>query len=221
MKMFRSLRDRSLPLLEVREALTRLADRLSPELQRGINKELMIYQQRMRSMLARFPHQKIQRLLDLTAANMAPAEREMFHLQTACLHELCQKYAEDIRGLFKSVIRSLLRKFIEVEIFFQSKTFEKNVKDIMLKVNDLEKTLDMIVSHRNLENKNLLVTQILTLVSKKDAEMIAELEDEIKTIVRVQVHLKFDIFEIGLFFIKTINLGQRVFLRNNRAVQPY
>ena len=110
----------------------------------------------------------------------------MFHLQTACLHELCQKYSEDIRGLFKSVIRSLLRKFIEVEIFFQSKTFEKNVKDIMLKVNDLEKTLDMIVSHRNLENKNLLVTQILTLVSKKDAEMIAELEEEIKTIASMR-----------------------------------
>ena len=64
--MFTSLRNRALPLLEVKEAMTRLSDRIPTELERGINKELNIYQQRMRSMLARFPYQKIQRLLDVT-----------------------------------------------------------------------------------------------------------------------------------------------------------
>ena len=39
MRMFSALRDRSLPLLEVKEAMTRLSGRLTPELQRGINKE--------------------------------------------------------------------------------------------------------------------------------------------------------------------------------------
>ena len=73
---------------------------------------------------------------------MSPQEREMFYLQTAGLHELCKKYSEDIRGLLKSVIRSILVKFITVEKYFQSKTFEKNVKDIMLKVGDLEQTLE-------------------------------------------------------------------------------
>lgn len=184
--MFSALRDRSLPLLEVKEAMTRLSGRLSGDLQRGINKELLIYQQRMRSMLARFPYQKIQRLLDVTAAPMSLSEREMFYLHTAGLHELCKKYSEDIRGLLKSVIRSILVKFITVEKYFQSKTFEKNVKDIMLKVGDLSQTLDMILSHRNLENKTKVITQVLMLISKTDAEMIAELEDELQTIASMR-----------------------------------
>jgi len=187
--MFAALRDRALPLLEVKEAMTRLSGRLSSDLQRGINKELLIYQQRMRSMLARFPYQKIQRLLDVSAATMTASEREMFFLNTAGLHELCKKYSEDIRGLLKSTIRSILVKFITVEKYFQSKTFEKNVKDIMLKGDikgDLNKTLDMIISHRNLENKTKLITQVLTLISKKDAEMIAELEEELQTIASMR-----------------------------------
>ena len=112
------------------------------------------------------------------AAPMAQTERELFFLTTAPLHELCKKYSEDIRGLLKSVIRSLLQKFIDTEKYFQSKTFEKNAKDILLKVGDLNQTLDMIISHSNLENKTKLIAQILTLISKKDAEMIAELEGQ-------------------------------------------
>ena len=104
--LFSSLRNRALPLLEVKEAMTRISGRLPNELERGINKELMIYQQRMRSMLARFPYQKIQRLLDMTANNLSPAERELFYLNTQNLYELCKKYSEDIRGLKKERLKN-------------------------------------------------------------------------------------------------------------------
>ena len=97
-----------MPLLEVKEAMTRISGRLPSELERGINKELMIYQQRMRSMLARFPYQKIQRLLDMTANNLSPAERELFYLNTQNLYELCKKYSEDIRGLKKERLKNIM-----------------------------------------------------------------------------------------------------------------
>ena len=44
----------------------------------------------------------------------------------------------------------------------------------------------MIISHRNLVNKTELITQVLTLVSKKDAEMVAELEEELQTIAAMR-----------------------------------
>ena len=188
--LFLSLRNRALPLLEVKEAMTRLSGRLHGDLERGINKELMIYQQRMRSMLARFPHQKIQRLLDVTAGGLSAQEREMFYINSAPLYDLCRKYSEDIRGLKKQLVKKFFQQFVEVEKCFQQRTFERNVFHL-LQQRPIDDTLEACFSHRNLQAKTLLITSLLEHVQKRDADMVADLESELQQMAQLKSRVSY------------------------------
>ena len=187
--LFLALRNRALPLLEVKEAMTRLSGRLPADLERGINKELMIYQQRMRSMLARFPHQKIQRLLDMTASGLSSTEREMFYINTAPLYDLCRKYCEDTRGLKKQLVKKFFHQFVEVEKCFQQRTYERNVFHL-LQQRPIDDVLETCFSHRNLQAKTILITALLEHVQKKDADMVADLEVELQQMAQLKYATK-------------------------------
>ena len=66
----------------------------------------------------------------------------------------------------------MLTKFTEVEKHFQSRTFEKSVKEILIKNEDIDKTTEMILSHRNRIEKSKLIDEILNALLKHDGEMI-------------------------------------------------
>ena len=187
--LFKSLHNRALPYLEIKEAMTRISGRLPADLEFGINRELIIYQKRMGSILARFPHQKIQRLLDQTASNLSPSERQLFYHNTNNLYELCKKYSEDLRGLKKNIVKHILFEFIKVERCFQMGIFERNVFHILQKI-PLEEVLTTIISHRNIEIKNILVISLLEILQKKDGEMIIELDDELQQLTQLKYTTK-------------------------------
>jgi len=66
----------------------------------------------------------------------------------------------------------MLLKFTEVEKHFQSRTFEKSVKEILIKNEDVDKTTEIILSHRNRIEKSKLIDEILNVLLKHDGEMI-------------------------------------------------
>ena len=99
-------------------------------------------------------------------------ERTLHYVSVSQIHSLCQKYADDIRGLQKNVVKEMLLKFTEVEKHFQSRTFEKSVKEILIKNEDVDKTTEMILSHRNRIEKSKLIDEILNVLLKHDGEMI-------------------------------------------------
>ena len=111
--------------------------------------------------------------MNLYAAKITnPDDRNFHYVSVSQIETLCHKYVDDIRGLQKSVIKEMLKKFTDIEKHFQSKTFEKSVKEILIKNEDLDLTTKMILSHRNRIEKSKLIHEILNVLLKHDAEMI-------------------------------------------------
>ncbi|CAG5089581.1 Oidioi.mRNA.OKI2018_I69.PAR.g12270.t1.cds [Oikopleura dioica] len=186
-QMFAIFQNRRLPLYELREVMTRLSGRIPDELEGQINEELKRYGHRLGSMLTRFPSMRILKFMNLYAAKITnPDDRNFHYVSVSQIETLCHKYVDDIRGLQKSVIKEMLKKFTDIEKHFQSKTFEKSVKEILIKNEDLDLTTKMILSHRNRIEKSKLIHEILNVLLKHDAEMILEMQEEIDEVATLR-----------------------------------
>lgn len=123
-KFMSSLRDPSLPLLELQEVIASISGRIPAAVEKKIRRLMALYERNITSVLAQFPSQQIASVIDSHAASMQKKnERDGFFLATQGIVQLVQRYRNGIRGRMKTAVHDLLKQYYNVESQFQQGKF--------------------------------------------------------------------------------------------------
>jgi acetyl-CoA carboxylase/biotin carboxylase 1 len=162
-KFMSSLRDPSLPLLELQQVMASISGRIPPAVEKRIRRLMSLYERNITSVLAQFPSQQIASVIDSHAASMQKrAERDGFFLSTEGIVQLVQRYRNGIRGRMKVAVQELLRQYYDVESQFQQGSYDKCVALLREKhKDDMQVVLATIFSHSQVSKKNLLITMLI------------------------------------------------------------
>ncbi|KAI4455017.1 acetyl-coa carboxylase isoform a [Holotrichia oblita] len=162
-KFMASLRDPSLPLLELQEVIASISGRIPPAVEKKIRRLMSLYERNITSVLAQFPSQQIASVIDSHAANMNKrAERDGFFLATEGIVQLVQRYRNGIRGRMKAAVHDLLKQYFNVESQFQQGHYDKCVSALREKhKDDMALVSATIFSHGQVAKKNMLVTMLI------------------------------------------------------------
>uniref|UniRef100_A0AAQ4PDY4 acetyl-CoA carboxylase n=1 Tax=Gasterosteus aculeatus aculeatus TaxID=481459 RepID=A0AAQ4PDY4_GASAC len=177
--LMKTLRDPSLPLLELQDIITSLASRIPPSVEKDIRKVMAQYASNITSVLCQFPSQRIANILDSHAATLQrKSDREVFFMNTQSIVQLVQRYRSGIRGYMKSVVLDLLKKYLQVEIQFQQAHYDKCVINLREQHKpDMSPVLEYIFSHAQVSKKNILVIMLIDQLCGKDSMLADELMD--------------------------------------------
>ncbi|XP_012247167.1 acetyl-CoA carboxylase isoform X3 [Bombus impatiens] len=162
-KFMNSLRDPSLPLLELQEVIATISGRIPISVEKKIRKLMSLYERNITSVLAQFPSQQIAAVIDGHAASLSKrSERDVFFLTTEAIVQLVQRYRNGIRGRMKTAVHELLRQYYTVESQFQQGHYDKCVSALIDEYKDDVATITaMIFSHNQVTKKNVLVTMLI------------------------------------------------------------
>ncbi|XP_059482101.1 acetyl-CoA carboxylase isoform X3 [Neocloeon triangulifer] len=162
-KFMSSLRDPSLPLLELQEVISSISGRIPPSVEKKIRKLMSQYQSNITSVLAQFPSQQIAAVIDSHAATLQKrSDRDVFFLTTQGIVQLVQRYRNGIRGRMKTTVHELLKQYYEVESQFQLGHYDKCVSAIRENhKDDMTLVTSAIFSHTQVAKKNVLVTMLI------------------------------------------------------------
>ncbi|XP_068095507.1 acetyl-CoA carboxylase 2 isoform X1 [Hyperolius riggenbachi] len=176
-KLMKTLRDPSLPLLELQEIMTSVSSRIPPTVEKAIRKVMAQYASNITSVLCQFPSQQIAIILDSYAATLQrKADREVFFMNTQSIVQLVQRYRSGIRGYMKSVVLDLLRRYLQVETQFQHSHYDKCVINLREQYKpDMTPVLECIFSHAQVAKKNNLVTMLIDQLCGRDPTLTDEL----------------------------------------------
>uniref|UniRef100_A0A803SPN3 acetyl-CoA carboxylase n=1 Tax=Anolis carolinensis TaxID=28377 RepID=A0A803SPN3_ANOCA len=176
--LMQTLRDPSLPLLELQELMTSLSGRLPPSVEKAIRTAMAQYASNATSVLCQFPSQQIASILDSHAATLQrKTDREAFFMDTQSIVQLVQRYRSGIRGHMKSVVLDLLRRYLQVESEFQQAHYEKSVMRLRERhLRDLAPVLGCLFSHSQVAHKNRLVVSLIEQLWGRDPTLTEELE---------------------------------------------
>ncbi|XP_057687384.1 acetyl-CoA carboxylase 2-like isoform X3 [Corythoichthys intestinalis] len=175
--LMKTLRDPSLPLLELQEIMTSVAGRIPTGVEKDIRKVMAQYASNITSVLCQFPSQRIANILDSHAATLQrKADREVFFINTQSIVQLVQRYRSGIRGYMKSVVLDLLKRYLQVEIEFQQAHYDKCVINLREQYKpDMSPVLECIFSHAQVSKKNILVTMLIDQLCGRDPTLADEL----------------------------------------------
>ncbi|XP_048093827.1 acetyl-CoA carboxylase 1 isoform X3 [Alosa alosa] len=176
-RLMKTLRDPSLPLLELQDIMTSVSGRIPPAVEKAIKKEMAQYASNITSVLCQFPSQQIANILDSHAATLnRKSEREVFFMNTQSIVQLVQKYRSGIRGHMKAVVMDLLRQYLKVEVMFQHGHYDKCVFQLREEnKGDMANVLNYIFSHAQVTKKNSLVTMLIDQLCGRDPTLTDEL----------------------------------------------
>uniref|UniRef100_A0A8C8SC70 acetyl-CoA carboxylase n=1 Tax=Pelusios castaneus TaxID=367368 RepID=A0A8C8SC70_9SAUR len=176
-RLMKTLRDPSLPLLELQDIMTSVSGRIPPNVEKSIKKEMAQYASNITSVLCQFPSQQIANILDSHAATLnRKSEREVFFMNTQSIVQLVQRYRSGIRGHMKAVVMDLLRQYLKVETQFQHGHYDKCVFALREEnKSDMNAVLNYIFSHAQVTKKNLLVTMLIDHLCGRDPTLTDEL----------------------------------------------
>ncbi|XP_054291063.1 acetyl-CoA carboxylase-like isoform X2 [Macrosteles quadrilineatus] len=162
-KYMSSLRDPTLPLLELQEVIASMSGRIPISVEKKIRKLMNQYERNITSVLTQFPSQQIASVIDGHAATLQKrTERDGFFLTTQGIIQLVQRYRNGIRGRMKSAVHELLRQYYEVESQFQQGSYDKCVAAVQEKYkDDASAVASIIFSHSQVAKKNMLVTMLI------------------------------------------------------------
>lgn len=162
-KFMSSLRDPSLPLLELQEVIATISGRIPAIVEKKIRKLMSLYERNITSVLAQFPSQQIAAVIDGHAATLSRrAERDVFFLTTQPIVLLVQRYRNGIRGRMKTAVHELLRQYYSVESQFQQGHYDKCVSALIEQYkDDMLSVTGTIFSHNQVLKKNILVTMLI------------------------------------------------------------
>ncbi|CAG9801571.1 unnamed protein product [Chironomus riparius] len=162
-KFMQSLRDPSLPLLELQEVIASISNRIPVSVEKKIRKLMTLYERNITSVLAQFPSQQIASVIDMHAATLQKrSDRDVFFLTTQGIVQLVQRYRNGIRGRMKAAVHELLRQYYSVESQFQHGHYDKCVAQIRdQNKDDMKTVVNTIFSHSQVAKKNLLVTLLI------------------------------------------------------------
>uniref|UniRef100_A0A8C7N825 acetyl-CoA carboxylase n=1 Tax=Oncorhynchus kisutch TaxID=8019 RepID=A0A8C7N825_ONCKI len=175
--LMKTLRDPSLPLLELQDIMTSVSGRIPLAVEKCIKKEMAQYASNITSVLCQFPSQQIANILDSHAATLnRKSEREVFFMNTQSIVQLVQRYRSGIRGHMKAVVMDLLRQYLKVEVQFQNGHYDKCVFTLREEnKGDMANVLNYIFSHAQVTKKNLLVTMLIDQLCGRDPTLTDEL----------------------------------------------
>ncbi|KAM4616339.1 acetyl-CoA carboxylase 2 isoform 2-T2 [Polymixia lowei] len=175
--LMKTLRDPSLPLLELQDIMTSVAGRIPPGVENAIRKVMAQYASNITSVLCQFPSQRIANILDSHAATLQrKADREVFFMNTQSIVQLVQRYRSGIRGYMKSVVMDLLKRYLQVETQFQQAHYDKCVIHLREQNKpDMTPVLEYIFSHAQVSKKNILVTMLIDQLCGRDPTLADEL----------------------------------------------
>lgn len=175
--LMKTLRDPSLPLLELQEIMTSVAGRIPPSVEKDIRKVMAQYASNITSVLCQFPSQRIANILDSHAATLQrKADREVFFMNTQSIVQLVQRFRSGIRGYMKSVVLDLLKRYLQVEMQFQQAHYDKCVINLREQHKpDMSPVLEYIFSHAQVSKKNILVTMLIDQLCGRDPTLADEL----------------------------------------------
>lgn len=175
--LMKTLRDPSLPLLELQEIMTSVAGRIPVTVEKAIRKVMAQYASNITSVLCQFPSQRIANILDSHAATLQrKTDREVFFMNTQSIVQLVQRYRSGIRGYMKSVVLDLLRRYLQVETQFQQAHCDKCVINLREQYKpDMTPVLESIFSHAQVSKKNVLVTMLIDQLCGRDPTLADEL----------------------------------------------
>ncbi|XP_058809434.1 acetyl-CoA carboxylase isoform X4 [Phymastichus coffea] len=158
-----SLRDPSLPLLELQEVIATISGRIPLSVEKKIRKLMTLYERNITSVLAQFPSQQIAAVIDGHAATLSKrSERDVFFLTTQAIVQLVQRYRAGIRGRMKTAVHELLRQYFVVESQFQQGHYDKCVSALIEQhKDDVAQVTATIFSHSQVLKKNVLVTMLV------------------------------------------------------------
>ncbi|XP_075709617.1 acetyl-CoA carboxylase 1 isoform X2 [Rhinoderma darwinii] len=176
-RLMKTLRDPSLPLLELQDIMTSVSGRIPLNVEKAIKKEMAQYASNITSVLCQFPSQQIANILDSHAATLnRKSEREVFFMNTQSIVQLVQRYRSGIRGHMKAVVMDLLRQYLKVETQFQHGHYDKCVFSLREEnKSDLTMVLNYIFSHAQVTKKNLLITMLIDQLCGRDPTLTDEL----------------------------------------------
>uniref|UniRef100_A0A1B6DY08 Uncharacterized protein n=1 Tax=Clastoptera arizonana TaxID=38151 RepID=A0A1B6DY08_9HEMI len=162
-KYMSSLRDPTLPLLELQEVIASISGRIPISVEKKIRRLMTLYERNITSVLAQFPSQQIASVIDSHAATLQKrSDRDGFFLTTQGIVQLVQRYRNGIRGRMKSAVHELLRQYYEVESQFQQGHYDKCVSALREKYkDDMAAVTATIFSHGQVARKNMLVTMLI------------------------------------------------------------
>ncbi|CAH0549065.1 unnamed protein product [Brassicogethes aeneus] len=162
-KFMSSLRDPSLPLLELQEVMASISGRIPVAVEKKIRKLMSLYERNITSVLAQFPSQQIASVIDAHAASMQKrADRDGFFLATEGIVQLVQRYRNGIRGRMKAAVQEMLKQYYLVESDFQHGSYDKCVSLLRDKhKDDMAAVSSTIFSHSQVSKKNLLITMLI------------------------------------------------------------
>lgn len=162
-KFMSSLRDPSLPLLELQDVIASISGRIPLSVEKKIRKLMSLYERNITSVLAQFPSQQIASVIDSHAATLQKrADRDVFFMATQGVVQLVQRYRNGIRGRMKTAVHELLRQYYAVESQFQMGQYDKCVSALQENFKDNMATVTAtIFSHSQVAKKNMLVTMLI------------------------------------------------------------
>ncbi|XP_012671358.2 acetyl-CoA carboxylase isoform X2 [Clupea harengus] len=175
--LMKTLRDPSLPLLELQEIMTSVSGRIPVAVEKAIRKVMAQYASNITSVLCQFPSQRIANILDSHAATLQrKADREVLFMNTQSIVQLVQRYRSGVRGYMKAVVLDLLKRYLGVEMQFQQGHYDKCV----IKLREQHKpnmspVLEYIFSHAQVSKKNILVTMLIDQLCGRDPTLADEL----------------------------------------------
>ncbi|GFR07112.1 acetyl-CoA carboxylase [Trichonephila clavata] len=159
----RTLRDPSLPLLELQDIISSISGRIPPNVEKHIKKLMAMYSSNITSVLAQFPSQQIASVIDSYAATLQKrSDRDVFFMTTQGIVQLVQRYRNGIRGRMKAVVQELLRQYLSVETEFQNGHYDKCVALLREKhKDDMATVVAKIFSHLHVIKKNQLIIKLI------------------------------------------------------------
>ncbi|XP_076323761.1 acetyl-CoA carboxylase-like [Tachypleus tridentatus] len=159
----KTLRDPSLPLLELQEIISSISGRIPSVVEREIRKLMTKYASNITSVLFQFPSQQIASVIDGYFTTLQKrSDRDMFFSLTQGIVQLVQRYRNGIRGRTKAAVQDLLRQYLSVEMDFQQGHYDKCVSLLREKHrDDIGTVVNKIFSHLKVDKKNFLIIKLI------------------------------------------------------------
>ncbi len=185
--LMKTLRDPSLPLLELQELISSIQGRIPASVANNIYKLMTQYGNNLTSVLAQFPSQQIANVIDTYANTIdKKMDREAFFNTVQGVVQLVQRYRNGIKGHMKSVIQFLLNEYIQVESLFQSGNYDKNINHLRdVNKDNMQEVVRTVFSHANYFNKNHLVIMLINVLFSKEPTLTDELTSSLQNLTKL------------------------------------
>ncbi|XP_075245260.1 acetyl-CoA carboxylase-like isoform X3 [Convolutriloba macropyga] len=177
-KLVKSLRDPTLPLLEMQDVLNTMSGRLNAGLDMAIRRELQKYASNLTAAVCQFPTNKIVNMIDefMATSIKNKADRDLFVQNTQPLVQTATKFREGLRGNAVATFTALFVRYLSVEENFQIYHLEKSVKQMRESDKSTDLVMGYIRAHVQVQRRNQVVIALFESFAKNFHHLVLKLK---------------------------------------------